>query len=457
MPRTDPAEDLEAFRTRAFAKHVLFDMPFPVLGSIPPLVLVAWLMHGKVSGPALVGWSVFAAAVLVVRAGFDRHLRARFERGEGHAAALAGTALLAVPTGAMSGAFAWMYFDPNQPITMVILGTYMTVVIVAAILPTSVHLPIFYLLALPAHLPYVVQLLLSGGQEHYVVAGINLMFLIVTFGYAHAANRQYRETVRLRFENQHLIEDLEVRKEQAEEASRTKSLFLAGVSHDLKQPVRAIAMYAGALRLASASRVEFEQVALTAAKIETAVGSVHAQIHRLLELSRLESGAMPVQFESLRLADVFARVEESVSSLAVSRRVRLRFAIGRSQWVLADRGMLESILLNLVSNALQHAGGARVYVGTRRRVAPPDGHHLCIEVRDDGVGISDRVLPSLFEAYRSFDDRRSSESHGLGLAIARAQATHLGCDIEVRSRPGCGATFTVCGLEECQPERMPGT
>ena len=45
MPRTDPAEDLEAFRTRAFAKHVLFDMPFPVLGSIPPLVLVAWLMR----------------------------------------------------------------------------------------------------------------------------------------------------------------------------------------------------------------------------------------------------------------------------------------------------------------------------------------------------------------------------------------------------------------------------
>lgn len=455
MPNPETTAGLEAFRARAFAKHVLFDMPFPILGSIPPLVLVAWLMHGKVSGLALAAWSAFAGTVLVVRAGFDRHMRARFEQGEGHAAALSGTALLALPTGAMSGAFAWMYFDPNQAITMVILGTYMTVVIVAAILPTSVHLPIFYLLALPAHLPYVLQLLLSGGQEHYVVAGINLMFLAVTFGYAHAANRQYRETVRLRFENQRLIEDLEVRKSQAEEASRTKSLFLAGVSHDLKQPVRAIAMYAGSLRHTRASHVEFERVALTAAKIETAVGSVHAQIHRLLELSRLESGAMPVHFEPLCLAEVFARVEQTVAPLASARHVRLRFANSRGRWIRADRDMLESILVNLVSNALQHAGGARVYLGIRRRLGHPDGHHLCIEVRDDGVGIDEQVLPSLFEAYRSFDDRRSRESHGLGLAIAKAQATHLGCDIEVRSQPGCGATFTVCGLAACRPDRMP--
>ena len=57
-------------------------------------------------------------------------------------------------------------------------------------------------------------------------------------------------------------------------------------------------------------------------------------------------------------------------------------------------------------------------------------------------------MPLLFDAYRSFDDRAASESHGLGLAIAKAQASYLGCDITVASQPGCGSTFTLCGLRQ---------
>jgi signal transduction histidine kinase len=71
---------------------------------------------------------------------------------------------------------------------------------------------------------------------------------------------------------------------------------------------------------------------------------------------------------------------------------------------------------------------------------------LCIEVRDNGVGIEPQRLAQLFDAYRSFDDQHGRDSHGLGLAIARAQATYLGCDIAVASRPGRGSTFTLSGL-----------
>lgn len=454
-PDTSPAT-LDEFRARAFAKHVLLDMPFPVMGTVPILVLIAWLLHGKVSTLALGVWALFAGLVLLGRARFDRHMRTRFAKGEGHATALTGTALLALPTGAISGAFAWMYFDAQQPITMVVLGTYMTVVIVGAILPTSVYLPIFYLLVMPAHMPYVVQLFLSGGSEHMVVAGINLMFLGVVFGYAHAANQQHRETVRLRYENQRLVDDLEARKAQAEEASRTKSLFLAGVSHDLKQPIRAISMYAGYLKHAQIGTPELHHVTQTAKKIEAAVGSVQTQIHRLLELSRLESGAVPVRNEPMSLSDVFCNVRDTMSALASSRQVQLHMASGRGVSFLADRRMIDSILANLVSNAIQHAEGGRVYVGYRRRSGYPNGQQLCIEVRDNGVGISEHLLPLLFDAYRSFDDRQSSNSHGLGLAIAKAQATYLGCDIDVRSRLGCGSTFTLCGLRAHEVEQMAG-
>lgn len=187
-------------------------------------------------------------------------------------------------------------------------------------------------------------------------------------------------------------------------------------------------------------------VSQTAEKIETAVGAIHRQINRLLELSRLESGAMPLHLELLDLDDTFTMVHEVMAPEAQARGVQLRFALGRHRRVWADKRMLESILSNFVSNAIKHSDGGRVYVGTRLRVSAPAGQRLCIEVRDNGSGITPEQVPLLFDAYRSFDDRLASQSHGLGLAIAKAQASYLGCDIDVRSAPGAGSTFTLCYL-----------
>jgi signal transduction histidine kinase len=227
------------------------------------------------------------------------------------------------------------------------------------------------------------------------------------------------------------------------------------VSHDLKQPISAVSLYSGFLRHRAAKQQTPPQlVADTAAKIEEAVGNLHAQIDRLLELSRLESGAMPMRPERLDLDDAIRATLAVLAPQAQARGVQLRWALGRQREVWADPRMLDSILSNLLSNAIKHAEGGRVYVGTRWRhtggadVLP----RFCIEVRDSGTGIAPEQLPLLFDAYRSFDDRRASASHGLGLAIAKAQASYLGCDIHVRSQPGCGSTFTLCGLNWRRPE-----
>ena len=159
-------------------------------------------------------------------------------------------------------------------------------------------------------------------------------------------------------------------KAQAEEASRTKSLFLAGVSHDLKQPIRAIAIYTGFLRHTTTPLIDQKLVIKTAEKIDSALTSVHNLISRMLELSQLESGTVPVRLESLNLEDLLMHVHDSMIQTAMSQGVKLRFASSRQQEVLADRRMLESILVNLVSNAIKHSPGGRVYVGTRLRGIP---------------------------------------------------------------------------------------
>jgi signal transduction histidine kinase len=446
MFRHKQAGSLAQYEEKAFALYFVNDIHYPYVSVTLMSLVGAWLMHGKVSNVAIAVWFIVGGALNLLREGFVRYMKPRLNQGQGYAAIMQGFAVSSLLTGATWGAFAGMYFDAQQPLTLLVVGSYLAGHVGGAVTPLSIYLPAFYLFVLPALLPYVWLLAEVGTPEHYALAGLTMLFLFSMSNFAHITNRLHRESMRLRFENQNLIDDLELRKADAENASRNKSLFLAGVSHDLKQPIRAIALYTGFLRHSAAQDTGPGVVTQTAEKIETAVSAIHSQISRLLELSRLESGAMPLHLELLDLDDTLTLVHHLLATEAQARGVQLRLALGHQRQVWADRRMLESILSNFISNAIKHAEGGRVYVGTRLRMSYPPGQQLCIEVRDNGSGIPAHQLPLLFNAYQSFDDRLASESHGLGLAIAKAQATYLGCDIDVRSQPGCGTTFTLCGL-----------
>jgi signal transduction histidine kinase len=439
MPLASDSGTLAQYEEQAFALYFVNDIRYPYVSVTLMSLVSAWLMHGKVANSVIALWMAAGVLNSVLREAFVRRMKPRLAQGRGHAAILRGFALSSLATGLVWGAFAWLYMDPADPMTVLVVGSYVAGHVGGAVTP-------FYLFVLPTLLPGAVLLTLTGQPIYLALAGLTMLFLFSMTNYAHVTNRLHRESMRLRFDNQRLIADLELRRAEAESASRNKSLFLAGVSHDLKQPIRAIGMYTGFLRHSAARDGAQPVVSQTAEKIEAAVGAIHGQISRLLELSRLESGAMPLHLEALDLDDVIAPVHQLLAAQAHARGVKLRFALGRQRQVWTDRRMIESILSNFISNAIKHAEGGRVYVGTRLRSSHPAGRRLCIEVRDSGSGIAAHQMPALFDAYRSFDDRLASESHGLGLAIAKAQASYLGCEIDVRSQPGCGSTFTLCGL-----------
>lgn len=445
MFRQKPFGSLQSYEEKAFALYFAHEIHYPYVSITLVSLVGAWLMFGHVPTSHIAIWFFAGALLSLLREAFVWHMKPQLALGQGYRTILRGFALSSLLTGAIWGAFAWLYFDAQKPLSLLMVGSYLAGHVGGAVTPLSIYLPAFYLFLLPTLLPYVVLLLMAGTQEHLVLAGLTMLFLCSMARYAHMTNRLHRDSMRLRHENQNLIEDLGFRRAEAESASHAKSLFLAGISHDLKQPLRAIAMYTGFLRHNAPQSGGSEAVVQTASKIETAVASIHGQVNRLLELSRLESGAMEVKLEPVPLAEVFAHVESIFAAQAQARGVRLHFAASRHR-VLSDRGMLDSIVQNLVSNAVKHTEHGAVYVGTRLRRQYPGGQQLCVEVRDSGCGVASERIPLLFDAYRSFDDRAASESHGLGLAIAKAQASYLGCDIAVVSQPECGSTFTLCGL-----------
>jgi len=449
MPIGKQTETLAQFEEMAFARHFIFDLRTPLKSVALLIAVCAWLMYGRMPNAWIAIWVGTGVAITLAREAFIKHMRPRLDSAQHHSTVLRVSFWSSLASGLTWGAFALLYIDTSQPIDQLLAGMMAAGLIGQVVTPLSVHLPAFYAFVLPILASNLWGMLRAGGAEQLTLAGMTAVYLSVIARWAHDSHRVHRDSVGLRFENQRLIRDLKERKADAESASRTKSLFLAGISHDLKQPIRAIAMYTGFLRHSAAQGAGFDVAVQTAGKIDIAVESIHRQISRLLELARLESGAVVLNAQWVDLGAVFGRAEELFAGQARAKGIRLQFAELSSrnyQSVETDARMLESILENLISNAVKHTEYGAVYIGTRLRNCFPKGQQLCIEVRDSGVGIAAELLPLVFDAYRSFDDRESSESHGLGLAIARAQASYLGCEITAVSKPGLGSTFTVCGL-----------
>lgn len=448
MPPKNECTTLAQYEQRAFAHYFVFDLHFPLAAVTLLAGVCAWLMHGHVPNALLAAWVGFAVVANLARELYMWYSRPHMEEPHRQATVLQVYTWSSLASGLTWGAFGWMYIDTQQPMAQLLAGSIFAGLIGVAVTPLAVHLPAFYAFVLPILVPYLWIMVQAGGTEQRVLAGMTVVFLSVISKYAHDSHRMHRETVRLRFENQQLIADLGERKAAAEGASQTKSLFLAGVSHDLKQPIRAMGLYLGVLQHTEPT-AQANALASVVPKMEKALGELHGQVSRLLELSRLESGALQLRMERVVLQTVFTDLQALFGDQARSKGIRLHCANTgprhhASVWT--DRRLLESILQNLVSNALKHTPAGAVYVGTRWRMDYPVGRQLCIEVRDSGTGIARHLQSQLFEAYRSFDDRQASESHGLGLAIAKAQATYLGCDIRLRSEAGEGSTFTLCGL-----------
>lgn len=446
-PKTQ-TQTLAQFERQAFAHYFVFDLHFPLVAVVLLSSVCMWLMHGRVANGVIAAWAVFSVIANAARELFMWRSRTRMDDPQRHADVLLVYTLSSLASGASWGAFTWLYVDTSQPMVQLLGGSIIAGLIAVAVTPLSVHPPAFLAFMLPILLPYMYRMVESGQRDQLVLVGMTVMFMGVITRYAYDSHGMHRETVRLRYENQQLIEDLKLSKEKAENASQTKSLFLAGVSHDLKQPLQAIGLFFGVLRHTE-PQSSSSALGQVLPKMERALGELHAQVSRLLELSRLQSGTLELHITHVELADLFDHLRMLFHDQAAAKGIRLHFADParlQHQAVWSDRRMLESIMQNLISNAIKNTDDGVVYVGVRQRQGYRVGRQLCIEVRDSGRGIPADQQSLLFDAYRSFDDRQAGQSHGLGLAIAKAQAAYMKAEIALRSASGCGSVFTLCGL-----------
>jgi len=233
-----------------------------------------------------------------------------------------------------------------------------------------------------------------------------------------------------------LIGELEAARRQAQEANQYKSRFLAAASHDLRQPVTALSLLAGTL---ADSTVEPKARTL-AQQIVRGLTALESLFTAILDLSKIEAGAVEIQPTTFELAQLFAELEREFKPRFAARGVDF-IVTTPALWIVTDRVHLERILRNLLDNALKYTERGHVRLGAEQRDTG-----VTLVVSDTGPGIAPAEHERIFSDFHQLENHGSRSRHaglGLGLAIVRRLARALGISVGIRSDLGQGASFSI--------------
>ncbi len=224
-------------------------------------------------------------------------------------------------------------------------------------------------------------------------------------------------------------------REAADRANLAKSRFLATASHDLRQPLQTLSLLNGTLRRVVRDPVAGEAVVQQG----QAIDAMSRLTNALLDISKLESGAIRPDPEDFAVAALFEEIRNEFASLAASKGLELRIETG-APWAHSDPSLVGQILRNLVSNAIKYTHQG--WVALR---SSPAAAGVRLEVADSGIGIPADHLPYIYDEFYQVGvaSNTSREGYGLGLSIVHRLVKLLGLKLEVSSEIGRGSTFTL--------------
>ena len=223
-------------------------------------------------------------------------------------------------------------------------------------------------------------------------------------------------------------------KGEAEEANISKTRFLAAASHDLLQPLNAARLYVTSLVERQGSGDDAQLVSNVDASLE----AVEEILGALLDISRLDSGALRPEISTFRLDELMRQLEVEFAPMAREKGLQLNFVVS-TRSLRSDRRLLRRLLQNLISNAIKYTPQGRVLIGCRL-----GSTKLRFDVYDTGLGIPKSKQRAIFQEFHRLDQgAKVARGLGLGLSIVERIARVLDHSVALESKPGRGSHFSV--------------
>ncbi|HKY01645.1 MAG TPA: ATP-binding protein [Burkholderiales bacterium] len=346
-----------------------------------------------------------------------------------------------IVAGMLWGGAGVLFYAPDS-----VVQTYLCMVLFAvaslSIQALSIFAPAFYPLILLTLTPFIVRATIGGTPHELALVVPTTIALFIGLSFGRRTNVSGYESIRRRFENLDLIVALRRQREiadkarmQAEAANRSKTQFFAAASHDLRQPLHAMGLFAAALT----ERIHDPEVLNVVNSINASVDALEGLFNELLDISKIDAGVIRAEPTDFHINRVLDRLRLEFEPEAFEKGLSLRI-VPSGQVIHSDPMLLERILRNLVSNAIRYTEEGGIVVGCR-----PRGNLLSVEVWDTGVGIAPEQRERVFEEFYQIGnpERTSRKGLGLGLSIVRRLTNLLGANMNMHSIPGKGSVFKL--------------
>ena len=395
---------------------------------------------------AMLAWSVLLAVLLALR--MAHYLRFRRQPRADDATLLRwrrSWKVLVLAQASTWGLAVWLFWGLGTPYHLTALMLVVFSLCLASVQLLATQQRLFIAFTCLVLVPAIVRIATDTSQPwHWQLAGILSLQFIIVLIMGRAQRSALDQVIRLKSHTDKLAAQLRVEmgvsetaRRAAEAASRAKTQFFAAASHDLRQPLHAMGLFAEALR----QRAHNPEVASLVNSINESVDALEGLFGELLDITRIDTGGVDVNPAPVPMRELFARLRLHFEPTAFEKGLALSFH-GGQRVAFADPVLLERILRNLVSNAIRYTDDGGVLVSCRQR-----GGKLLMQVWDSGIGIAEASLPRIFDEFYQVQSQRPLEPHqrkglGLGLAIVARLAGLLEAPIAVRSRIGHGTVFS---------------
>jgi len=428
-------------------------VPRSVLGSVVGAVAVVAVFWRAREGALLFGW--FAAMLIesLVRLQMSQSFRRATVDAENVQSWANRWVAQAAVAGLLWGAAGWLFFLPSDPLKQLVLVTVVLGVAFGSLTLYAAYRPALFAFLPVALLPLIARMFVAQDPAYVTAALVLLAMLAFTIFFGRSFGATMFEAVKNNFDNEVLVGQLlhekriaDDARRAAEEATRSKTKFFAGASHDLRQPLQAIGIYCSLLKKRATGPLE-----PLARSLSSAVDSLSKLVEELLEISRLDAGAIQPRLQQVLLDEMLGQIAQEFTPLAHGKGLELRVRKPRLA-VESDPVLLARVLRNLLGNAIRYTSKGGVLLAAR-----PRGGLISVEVWDTGPGIRQSELSRVFdEFYRGESSKGESVGgFGLGLSIVRRICNVLGHPLIVTTRPGSGTVFRIETPLSALPHRGP--